>query len=149
MVDHVASDRRSFIMSSVRTKDTKPELQLRRLLHRLGYRFRLHRRDLPGCPDIVFPSRRKVIFVHGCYWHGHECRWGKLPKSRLDYWQPKISANRDRDARNVRELGALGWASLTVWQCELREPESLRTRLVDFLGIVPKNGSQSAGKSLS
>lgn len=133
MVDHVAPDRRSFIMSSVRTKDTKPEMLLRRLLHRLGYRFRLHRRDLPGSPDIVFPSRRKVVFVNGCYWHGHECRWGKLPKSRLDYWGPKIEANRERDERHTRDLERLGWAALTVWQCELKQPDSAVQRVVDFL----------------
>jgi DNA mismatch endonuclease (patch repair protein) len=133
MVDHVAPDRRSYIMSRVRTKDTKPELLLRRLLHRLGYRFRLHRRDLPGCPDVVFPSRRKVVFVHGCYWHGHHCRWGKLPKSRLDYWGPKIEANRERDARHIRDLREVGWAALTVWQCELRRPDSAVQRVIDFL----------------
>ena len=91
---------------------------VRRILHRLGFRYRLHRRDLPGSPDIVFTSRRKVIFVHGCYWHGHDCRKGRLPKSRLDYWQPKIEANMKRDSRRLAELRALGWDSLIVWQCE-------------------------------
>ena len=134
VVDHVPPDRRSFIMSSVRTKDTKPELVLRKALHGLGYRFRLHRKDLPGSPDIVFPSRRKVILVHGCYWHGHGCRWGKLPKTRLDYWQPKIEANRERDARNLSDLLSMGVTPLVVWQCELRELEDVIQRVVDFLG---------------
>lgn len=133
MVDHVAPDRRSFIMSSVRSKNTKPELELRRLLHRLGYRFRLHRRDLPGSPDIVFPSRRKIVFVHGCYWHGHGCRWGQLPKSRIDYWRTKIELNRERDERHLRELQCLGWNALVVWQCELKRPDSTVQRVVDFL----------------
>lgn len=133
MVDHVTPDRRSFIMSSVRTKDTKPELSLRRMLHRLGYRFRLHRKDLPGSPDIVFPARRKVIFVHGCYWHGHGCQWGKLPKSNQTYWLGKIRANQARDARNAADLQALGWGVLTIWQCELRRSDDALRRAVDFL----------------
>lgn len=120
-------------MSSVRNKNTAPEVVLRRALHSLGYRFRLHRKDLPGSPDIVFPSRRKAIFVHGCYWHGHGCRWGKLPKSRLDYWTPKIEANRARDARRVDEMLRLGWAPMVVWQCELRNPDATVQRVVDFL----------------
>lgn len=120
-------------MSRVRTKDTKPEVAVRRVLHRLGYRFRLHRRDLPGKPDIVFPGRSKVIFVHGCYWHGHGCRWGKLPKSRLDYWGPKIERNRERDAAHLAMLAEIGWEPLTVWQCELRDPDAAIERIVDFL----------------
>jgi DNA mismatch endonuclease (patch repair protein) len=120
-------------MSRVRAKNTKPEVVLRRALHGLGYRFRLHRKDLPGTPDIVFPSRRKVLFVHGCYWHGHECRWGKLPKSRLEYWQPKIEANRARDARHVADLERSGWAAMVVWQCELRQLQATLQQVVAFL----------------
>lgn len=120
-------------MASVQSKDTAPELLVRKALHRRGYRYRLHRRDLPGSPDIVFPSRRKAIFVNGCFWHGHRCKWGNLPKSRLDYWAPKIAANKKRDARNLRELAMLDWATKVIWQCELREWEKVIESLVKFL----------------
>lgn len=133
MADHVTADRRSYIMSMVRQKDTKPELALRRALHRLGYRFRLHRRDLPGSPDIVFPSRKKVVFVHGCFWHGHGCKWGQLPKSRPEYWTSKIETNRERDKRVLTELRDAGWESLVVWQCELRDIEVAVDRVEAFL----------------
>jgi DNA mismatch endonuclease (patch repair protein) len=121
-------------MQSVGTRDTGPELVVRQLLHRLGYRFRLHRRDLPGSPDIVFASRRKVIFVHGCYWHGHGCSKGRLPKSRLNYWRPKIEANKERDSRRQAELRTLGWESLVVWQCETAHAVPLCARLIRYLG---------------
>jgi len=134
MVDHVDPKRRSKIMASVGTKDTKPEMIVRRHLHRLGYRYRLHRRDLPGSPDLVFPALKKVVFVNGCYWHGHECRWGKLPKSNATYWQDKIRTNRERDARNVADLRSLGWDVYTVWQCELRERDAALDRIVEYLG---------------
>lgn len=133
MADHVTADRRSYIMSMVRQKDTKPELALRRALHRLGYRFRIHRRDLPGSPDIVFPSRKKVVFVHGCFWHGHGCKWGQLPKSRPEYWKPKIETNRERDKRALTELREAGWEPLVVWQCELRDLEGAVGRVEAFL----------------
>jgi DNA mismatch endonuclease (patch repair protein) len=120
-------------MQSVRQKNTGPELAVRRLLHGMGYRFRLHRRDLPGTPDIVFPSRKKVIFVHGCYWHGHGCSKGRLPKSGLAYWGPKIARNQERDATNAADLGRAGWEVLTVWQCEMQDEQSLAERLVAFL----------------
>ena len=131
MADHVTAERRSYIMSRVGQKDTKPELALRRALHRLGYRFRLHRRDLPGSPDIVFPSRRKVVFVHGCFWHGHGCRWGRLPKSRPEYWKPKIETNRERDKEALSALRDAGWEPKVVWQCELRELDDV-IRDVEF-----------------
>lgn len=134
MIDRVSEERRSYIMSRVGSKNTGPEMVVRRLLHRLGYRYRLHRRDLPGSPDIVFRRRRKVIFVHGCFWHGHECKRGHLPKSKVTYWGQKIAVNRGRDARNVEELNADGWECLVVWQCELTDRESLETRLAAFLG---------------
>jgi len=129
-------------MQSVGTKDTGPEVAVRRLLHGLGYRYRLHRRDLPGSPDIVFPGRRKVIFVHGCYWHGHGCSKGKLPKSRLDYWEPKIARNRQRDAEKEAALRKAGWDVLTLWQCEVKDLEALRPRLLVFLGSP--NGQRSS-----
>ena len=116
-------------MQRVKGKDTKPEKLVRSLLHRLGYRFRLHRKDLPGTPDIVFPSRRLVLFVHGCFWHGHGCRIGQLPKSRLEYWRPKIAANRDRDQRQEAALSAAGWRVAVVWQCELVDQANLAVRL--------------------
>lgn len=133
MVDHVTPAQRSGIMACVGQKDTKPELSLRHALHRLGYRFRLHRRDLPGSPDIVFPSRLKAIFVHGCFWHGHGCRWGALPKSRIDYWAPKIEQNRLRDNRALTDLAELGWTALVVWQCELRNADMAVRRVTAFL----------------
>lgn len=120
-------------MSKVGQKDTAPELRLRRALHARGYRYRLHRRDLPGTPDLVFPSRHKVIFVHGCFWHGHGCRWGKLPKSRIDYWQTKIETNRERDKVALTRLGEAGWAVLIVWQCELRDIDAALNRVEAFL----------------
>lgn len=120
-------------MQSVGTKNTGPELAVRQLLHRLGFRFRLHRKDLPGKPDIVFPGRRKVIFVHGCFWHRHSCPKGRLPKSRLDYWEPKLAQNVTRDHANVTALQALGWDVLTLWQCELRDTLELERRLQAFL----------------
>ncbi|WP_432731982.1 very short patch repair endonuclease [Variovorax sp. W6] len=116
-------------MKKVRGKNTGPELAVRSLLHRLGFRFRLHRKDLPGTPDVVFPRLRVALFVHGCFWHGHGCKYGQLPKSKLDYWAPKIAANRARDIRKTTMLGELGWQVVEVWQCELRDMLSLAHRL--------------------
>lgn len=120
-------------MQSVKTKNTGPELTVRRALFALGYRFRLHRKDLPGRPDIVLPSRKKAILVHGCYWHGHACPKGRPPNSRTGYWGPKLEANRARDARNLEELQALGWDVLVVWQCELADLAALSRRLKRFV----------------
>jgi len=120
-MDRLSCGRRSALMSRIRSKDTLPERTLRRTLHNLGYRYRLHGRDLPGCPDIVFSRRRKVIFVHGCFWHLHaRCKLGALPKSKLRYWRPKLEANVARDKRNIRRLRNKGWKVLVVWQCQLR-----------------------------
>ncbi|CAN0617995.1 XorII very short patch repair endonuclease [Burkholderia multivorans] len=138
MVDTRTPDQRSKIMRAVGTRDTGPELLVRRLLHRLGYRYRLHAHGLPGTPDIVFASRKKIIFIHGCYWHGHSCKKGALPKSSLEYWGPKIQANRDRDARNVAALTAAGWQVLTLWQCELRDMSAVESTLIAFLGPTSK-----------
>jgi DNA mismatch endonuclease (patch repair protein) len=121
-------------MSRIGSKHTKPELVVRSLLHRLGYRFRLHRNDLPGRPDIVFIGRRKAIFVHGCFWHGHGCKIGKLPKSNLAFWAPKIERNRSRDRENRSKLERIGWAVEEVWQCEIKDIQSLEVRLRLFLG---------------
>jgi DNA mismatch endonuclease (patch repair protein) len=134
MIDRVSEERRSYIMSRVGSKDTAPEMTVRRLLHRLGYRYRLHAAELPGRPDLCFPARRKVIFVHGCFWHGHDCRYGHLPKTRVEYWQEKIETNRRRDLDRILKLADDGWSSLVVWQCETRETEHLTAKLVGFLG---------------
>jgi DNA mismatch endonuclease (patch repair protein) len=120
-------------MSSVGTKDTGPELLLRRMLHKVGYRYRLHPKKLPGKPDIVFTTRRKAIFVHGCFWHSHGCSKGRPPKSRSEYWKPKLEANRQRDALRLRQLKDLGWSSMVVWQCELKDVESTFARVREFL----------------
>lgn len=121
-------------MAAVPSKDTSPELLVRRLAHALGYRFRLHARKLPGRPDLVFPKRRRVIFIHGCFWHGHRCTKGRLPKSRLDYWGPKIEENRKRDRRTLAALRRDGWKALVVWQCQTRDLERLSRLVRTFLG---------------
>lgn len=123
-------------MGKIRSKNSKPELALRRLVHGMGYRYRLHRRDLPGTPDLVFPSRRKVIFMHGCFWHRHpdpECKLARLPKSRLEFWMTKLEGNRARDIEDEQRLKVLGWDSMIVWECEMADTESLRRRVREFL----------------
>lgn len=130
----MSPEERSRRMALVRSIDTKPEMLVRRLLHRMGYRYRLHRRDLPGTPDLAFTSRRAVIFVHGCFWHRHAgCSLARLPKSRTEFWTSKLEGNRERDARKIDALEALGWRVLTVWECELRDTEALADRLRCFL----------------
>ena len=125
---------RSWIMSQVHSQHTKPELLVRSLVHRLGYRFRLHRKDLPGAPDLVFPARRKVIFVHGCFWHGHTCpRGARLPKANAHYWREKIARNRKRDQQHRRNLRQLGWSVLVLWECQLRNQQQIAARLTRFL----------------
>lgn len=121
-------------MSRVRSKDTRPELKIRSLIHRMGYRFRKHRADLPGRPDITFAGRRKVIFVHGCFWHRHDWVLGnRTPKSRLQFWIPKLAANKARDESNRSKLVAAGWAALVLWECELRDLNRVADRIKDFL----------------
>ena len=125
---------RSLLMARIGPKDTKPELAVRRLLHRLGYRYRLHRRDLPGTPDICFPSRRKAIFVHGCFWHRHlNCRRATTPKTRVSFWNEKFEQNVDRDQRKIEALRGLGWHVMVVWECETEKITGLMRRLTDFL----------------
>lgn len=125
---------RSAMMSRVRQKDTAPEIVVRRVLHRSGYRFRLHRRDLPGTPDIVLPKHRTVIFVHGCFWHGHEgCSRGSLPKTRTPFWKQKICKNKIRDAAAEAQLTNRGWIVHTIWECETRNEENLRNKLLAYL----------------
>src|SRR5215469_11402594 len=122
-MDIVDQSTRSRMMRSVRRKDTIPEVRLRKALHKLGLRFRLNRRDLPGTPDIVFPSHKCVVFVHGCFWHGHNCRFGTVPASRTDFWEAKFSANRKRDIRVGQALVAAGWRVMTVWECALKSDD--------------------------
>lgn len=125
---------RSANMRAIRSKDMLPELTVRSLAHKLGYRFRLHRKDLPGKPDLVFAARRKVIFVHGCFWHSHNCKAAHIPKSNLDYWVPKLERNQLRDGKNLEALRADGWQSLVIWECETRDEGAMRKRLARFLG---------------
>ena len=121
-------------MRTVRGRDTAPELAVRRLLTQLGYRYRLHRADIPGKPDIAFVGRRKAIFVHGCFWHGHDCKRGaRPPKANADYWRRKIGRNRERDAATAERLAEAGWGALTVWECELRDTGAVRERLRAWL----------------
>jgi DNA mismatch endonuclease (patch repair protein) len=125
---------RSRIMRSIRKKDTKAELTVRRAVHALGYRFRLHRRDLPGSPDLILPRHRKAIFVHGCFWHQHPgCRKATVPRKRVYYWGPKLERNVARDARALADLHAIGWETLVLWECELRDDKALRSRLRTFI----------------
>lgn len=126
--------KRSALMAKVRSKDTAPELHVRRIAHALGYRFRLHRRDLPGSPDLVFPGRKAVIFVHGCYWHRHEgCRRTTTPKTRAEFWQAKFDANVRRDARDIARLEQQGWRTMVVWECETLDHLALAERIGSFL----------------
>lgn len=135
MPDRISPARRSANMSRIRSKDTRPEMIVRRMLHRLGYRFRLHARDLPGKPDIVFRRRAKAIQVYGCFWHRHTgCQDCSVPGSRQEYWVPKFAATVARDGKNLAEMRALGWDVLILWECETRDPLDLETRLGIFLG---------------
>ena len=134
MVDKLTPEQCSDLMRKVKGKDTAPEMIVRRLAHGAGFRYRPHRKDLPGKPDLCFPSRRKVIFVHGCFWHGHDYKLGRMPKSRPEYWLPKIALNRERDAAAAAALGVLGWKVLTIWECQTKDHDSLRERIARFLG---------------
>ena len=125
MADVLTPEQRRLNMSRIRGKDTKPELTLRRGLHALGLRFRLHRKDLPGRPDIVFPRYRAAVLVHGCFWHGHDCPLFKWPATRREFWQTKIEGNRARDLSDVAGLAAVGWRVLVVWECALKGPARL------------------------
>lgn len=135
MSDVFSKQKRSEIMSKVKGGNTKPELLVRSLLHRMGYRFRIHRSDLPGKPDIVLPKHRKIVMVHGCFWHGHRsCRKGQnRPSSNKRFWDRKIRGNAERDKRNVAELRRLGWNVLTVWECETRNQDRLARKLLNFM----------------
>jgi len=134
MVDNLSREQRKKTMSLVRDKDTKPEMTVRKLVHSIGYRYRLHRKNLPGCPDLVFPSRNKVIFVHGCFWHGHDCRGGRnRPSSNESYWTKKLKRNIQRDAENLRKLKELDWNSMIIWECEIKNREVITRKIHRFL----------------
>jgi DNA mismatch endonuclease, patch repair protein len=134
MVDVLTPEQRRLNMSRIRGKDTKPEMIVRRLLHSMGFRYRLHRRELPGCPDLVFPARKKAIFVHGCYWHMHSCRYGQVaPSTNAEFWAAKRKANVARDQRNQVKLADAGWTSITVWECETKDVAKIGVRLRKFL----------------
>lgn len=134
MPDRLTPDERSAHMRRIRKTDTKPEIIVRKLAHGLGFRFRLHRRDLPGTPDLVFPRLRKSILVHGCFWHQHPgCKLARTPKTRLAYWQPKLCRNQERDLAAQKQLEAAGWSVLVVWECETADPDALRRSISVFL----------------
>ncbi len=134
LVDSLSQGERSEIMARVRSKDTGPELLVRRLAFALGYRYRLHGKDLPGRPDLVFRPKRKVIFVHGCFWHRHpNCPLARMPKSRLDFWEAKLEGNRERDDKNKKALTRAGWKVLIVWECQLKDIDRLTSRLRRFI----------------
>lgn len=140
-MDRLTPEARSANMKAVRRQNTAPEMIVRRLLHAAGYRYRLHVKKLPGSPDIVFPGRQRAIFVHGCFWHGHDCRAGQRPQSRQEYWLPKIARNQERDADVLDKLSQIGWSAFVVWQCEtsVRNRHTLERRLREFLG--PPSGT--------
>lgn len=147
MVDTLTPERRSVNMAAIRAKGMKPEIAVRRLVHAMGYRYRLHRKGLPGKPDLVFGPRRKVIFVHGCFWHRHSdpsCRIARLPKSNLEYWLPKLERNVARDTATRKALETAGWGVFEVWECEVKRdnPDALAGRLRTFLG--PSGGDRHA-----
>lgn len=138
MVDTLTPEQRSDLMSRIRAKNTKPEMFVRSVVHGMGYRYRLHRRDLPGTPDLVFPSRKKVIFMHGCFWHYHDdpdCKLARIPKSNQDFWKPKLEGNRNRDQKNEAKLRELGWEVFVIWECQIRRKDSepLRQEISLFL----------------
>lgn len=134
MADFMNQSQRSAHMAKIRSKNTKPEIKLRRMLHAAGYRYRLHSQALPGRPDLVFRSRKKVIFINGCFWHGHDCPAGqRLPKSNTEFWEAKRQRNQERDARQRSELAAMGWAYLDVWECVVKDEENLLTDVSRFL----------------
>ena len=139
MADTLSPQERSRLMSGIRDKNTKPELLVRSLLHSMGYRFRLHRRDLPGNPDIVLPRHGVCIFVHGCFWHLHsKCKDARIPKTRTEWWRKKLEGNAARDNRHTAALRRHGWRVITVWECQTEKPERLVSRLQRLLALKPQ-----------
>lgn len=134
LADTLSPEERSKRMSLIRGTGSAPEIKLRHLIHRMGFRYRLHVKELPGKPDLVFPSRKVVIFMHGCFWHRHKrCKLARLPKSKLGFWQTKLEGNRKRDIRNQRQLRAMGWRVLVVWECEMADIEHVTKTVREFL----------------
>lgn len=136
MTDNISPTRRSANMRAIRSKDMQPEMKVRSIAHAMGYRFRLHRKDLPGKPDMVFPSRRAVIFIHGCFWHQHpapNCKDARPPKSNTAYWHPKLARNQARDGEHIAALQAQGWRVLVIWECQTKEEAALKQCLSAFL----------------
>jgi DNA mismatch endonuclease (patch repair protein) len=143
MPDRLTPSQRSYCMSRIRSKNTRPEVAVRSIIHCMGFRFRLHQPDLPGRPDIVLPRHRKIVLVHGCFWHVHTCRAGRVrPSVNVGYWQGKRRRNVARDRRTMAALNALGWKVLVIWECELAEPAAVRTALTGFLSPNRARGTQ-------
>ena len=132
-MDNLTKEERSVVMSKVRSKDTKPELTIRYIIHKAGYRYRLHKKSLPGKPDLVFASLGKIINVNGCFWHGHSCKAGRIPKSNVQFWVNKIEANKARDKKNMRKLNRLGWSVKTIWECQTKDEVRVKNRLLRYL----------------
>lgn len=143
MADRLSSDARSKLMGRIKGKNTRPEIIVRRVAHALGYRFRLHRRDLPGKPDLVFPRLKKVIFVHGCFWHRHDCPRGTMPQTNTEFWEAKFRRNVERDEAALEALIDEGWSPLVVWECETRDRDQLERTLTQFLRNVDRETSAS------
>jgi DNA mismatch endonuclease (patch repair protein) len=134
VADKLSPDRRSANMRAIKSRDTSPEMAVRRALYEMGYRYRLHTKDLPGKPDLVFHGRRKAVFVHGCFWHQHTCREGHTPASNTAYWEPKLARNTKRDRSNLADLKLLGWEVMVIWECEVDNIGDVARRLRKFLG---------------
>ena len=149
MADHLSPQRRSKLMGTIRGKNTKPELSVRKLLHTMGYRFRLHKKDLPGRPDVVLKKYGTVIFINGCFWHGHNCGRGKLPNTNVDFWKRKISGNVRRDARNQRRLRGIGWSVQNIWTCQIERDIERIIRRLALMRLGEKNtvASQKPNKT--
>ena len=140
-MDHITPERRSWLMSQVKSKDSAAEMRVRRIAHSMGLRYRLHRCDLPGTPDLVFSTRRVVLFVHGCFWHRHPgCKKATMPKSRVGFWRSKFERNVARDRKAVRELQALGWTVEIIWECETRTVEAITERVSNIFGLESRTG---------
>lgn len=134
MADNLTQEQRKLTMQRVRSKDTSPEMRVRRMVHRLGFRYRLHKKDLPGKPDLVFSRVKKVIFVNGCFWHSHPgCKAAKTPKSNSDYWKPKLARNKKRDQDNYQKLRDAGWSVLVIWECQTKDEQGMRKIITTYL----------------
>ena len=150
MPDVFSPEKRSWIMAAIKGKNTKPEIRVRKLLHAMGYRFRIHKKDLPGKPDIVLPSYKKVVFVHGCFWHEHKgCKRATAPKTRTNFWREKIDKNKERDRKCVRLLRAKGYGVVTVWECETKNLNKLSNRLKRHLGRNKKSTRENPNTAVS